>query len=74
LHRTSTEKCGYRNGSERVLTVFNGKKNVYDTELFIPVMTRLDCILGELNVIMPLRDKRIICDHIRGASFKGGYT
>jgi alanyl-tRNA synthetase len=56
-------------GLERILTILNGKKNVYDTELFIPVMTRLDCILGELNAIMPLRDKRIICDHIRAASF-----
>jgi len=56
-------------GLERVLTIFNGKTNVYDTELFIPVMTRLNCIIRELNAQMPTRDKRIICEHIRAVSF-----
>ncbi len=56
-------------GLERVLTIFNGKTNVYDTELFIPVMTRLNDILSGLNVKMPARDKRIICEHTRAASF-----
>ncbi|WP_312810930.1 alanine--tRNA ligase [Sedimentibacter sp.] len=56
-------------GLERVLTVFNGKTNVYDTELFIPVMTRLNIIIGESGAEMSTRDKRIICEHIRAASF-----
>lgn len=56
-------------GLERVLTVFNGKTNVYDTELFIPVMTRLNRIIGELDAEMSTRDKRIICEHIRATSF-----
>lgn len=56
-------------GLERVLTVFNGKTNVYDTELFIPVMHRLNGILSDLHIEMPTRDKRIICEHIRAVSF-----
>ena len=56
-------------GLERVLTIFNGKTNVYDTELFIPVMTHLNNIIGELDAIMSIRDKRIICEHIRAVCF-----
>lgn len=56
-------------GLERVLTIFNGKTNVYDTELFFPVMTRLNNIIGELDAKMSTRDKRIICEHIRAVSF-----
>ncbi len=56
-------------GLERVLTIFNGKTNVYDTELFIPVMTQLNNIIGGLDVKMPIRDRRIICEHIRAVCF-----
>lgn len=56
-------------GLERVLTIFNGKTNVYETELFIPVMTHLNNIIGELDAIMSIRDKRIICEHIRAVCF-----
>lgn len=56
-------------GLERVLTIFNGKTNVYDTELFIPVMTHLNNIIGELDAIMSIRDKRIICEHMRAVCF-----
>ncbi|WP_349670757.1 alanine--tRNA ligase [Lacrimispora sp.] len=56
-------------GLERVLTIFNGKTNVYDTELFIPVMTQLNNIIGALDAKMSIRDKRIICEHIRAVCF-----
>lgn len=56
-------------GLERVLTILNQKTNVYDTELFIPVMTQLNNIIGELDAKMSIRDKRIICEHIRAACF-----
>lgn len=56
-------------GLERVLTIFNGKTNVYDTELFIPVMLQLENILKGIHTEMPTRDKRIICEHIRAVSF-----
>ena len=56
-------------GLERVLTILNGKTNVYDTELFIPVMTQLNNIIGVSDAKMSIRDKRIICEHMRAVCF-----
>lgn len=56
-------------GFERVLTIFNGKTNVYDTELFVPLMTKLEEILESLGKTISERDKRIICEHIRATTF-----
>ncbi|TCL57986.1 alanyl-tRNA synthetase [Kineothrix alysoides] len=56
-------------GFERVLTIFNGKTNVYDTELFVPVMTCLNNLICGLKKEMSVRDKRIICEHIRAVCF-----
>lgn len=56
-------------GLERVLTIFNGKTNVYDTELFIPVMTKLEEILDREEKSLSTREKRIICEHMRTTTF-----
>ena len=56
-------------GLERVLTIFNGKTNVYDTELFIPIMQTLEKILEKEGKAIPERDKRIICEHTRAITF-----
>ncbi len=56
-------------GLERVLTIFNGKTNVYDTELFIPIMTSLEEILEKEGKVMSEREKRIVCEHIRATTF-----
>ncbi|MBD5502543.1 MAG: alanine--tRNA ligase [Lachnospiraceae bacterium] len=56
-------------GLERVLTIFNGKTNVYDTELFIPIMQMLEEILEKEGKAIPERDKRIICEHTRAITF-----
>lgn len=56
-------------GLERILTIFNGKTNVYETELFVPLMTKLEEILESLGKIIPEREKRIICEHIRATTF-----
>jgi len=56
-------------GLERVLTIFNGKTNVYDTELFIPVMQKLESILEREGKELSEREKRIICEHIRTVTF-----
>lgn len=56
-------------GLERVLTIFNGKTNVYDTELFIPVMTKLEEILEREGKTLSTREKRIICEHMRTTTF-----
>ena len=49
---------------------FNGKTNVYETELFWPVMERLELFLEERSgqEPMPLKNRRIICEHIRAVS------
>ena len=56
-------------GMERVLTIFNGKTNVYETELFVPIMTRLEEILETEGKTMSEREKRIVCEHIRATTF-----
>lgn len=56
-------------GFERILTIFNGKNSVYETELFVPVMSKLEEILSNHGKDMPERDKRIICEHIRAITF-----
>jgi len=56
-------------GLERVLTIFNGKTNVYDTELFIPVMTKLEEILEREGKSLSTREKRIIGEHMRTTTF-----
>ncbi len=56
-------------GLERVLTILNGKTNVYDTELFLPIMQRLEDILEKEGKAVPGRDKRIICEHTRAITF-----
>ena len=56
-------------GMERVLTIFNGKTNVYETELFVPIMTKLEEILEMEGKNMSEREKRIVCEHIRATTF-----
>ncbi|MDE7298528.1 MAG: alanine--tRNA ligase [Lachnospiraceae bacterium] len=56
-------------GLERILTILNGKTNVYDTELFIPVMKRLEEISESHGILIPERDRRILCEHTRAATF-----
>ena len=56
-------------GLERVLTIFNGKTNVYDTELFQPVMKKLEEILEREGKSLSTREKRIVCEHMRTTTF-----
>ena len=56
-------------GLERVLTIFNGKTNVYDTELFQPVMRKLEEVLVREGKELLEREKRIICEHMRTTTF-----
>ena len=56
-------------GLERVLTIFNGKTNVYDTELFQPVMKKLEEVLAGEGKELSEREKRIICEHMRTTTF-----
>ncbi len=58
-------------GLERIVSILQGKIGNYETDLFIPVLKRLEdvsrCIYGEdekIDVAM-----RVITDHVRGATF-----
>jgi alanyl-tRNA synthetase len=52
-------------GLERFATVLQGKSNVFETDLFVPLMEKIT----ELSTKDDLRAKRIIADHIRSAVF-----
>ena len=66
-------------GVERTVCMLSGCPTVYDTEIFAPIMAKID----ELSTVAPddaelaLRARRIIADHMRTATFilcdpKGG--
>ncbi|MEK7558580.1 MAG: alanine--tRNA ligase [Patescibacteria group bacterium] len=52
-------------GLERLAMVMQGKDNIFDTDLFVPIMTHLDSSFpgGEMRL------KRVVADHIRTAVF-----
>ena len=52
-------------GFERLAAVLQGKNNVFETDLFLPIMEKIE----ELSSKDDLRAKRIIADHIRSAVF-----
>jgi len=52
-------------GVERTTAVLQGKDNVYDTELFKPVIDLIENKSRNFN----LKDARIVADHIKGAVF-----
>ena len=52
-------------GLERFAAVLQKKSNVFETDLFIPIMEKIT----ELSIKEDLRAKRIIADHIRSAVF-----
>ena len=66
-------------GVERTICMMSGAATVYDTEIFAPIMAKID----ELSTVHPedpelaLRARRIVADHMRTATFilcdpKGG--
>jgi len=57
-------------GIERTITVLNGKKSVYDTEIFGPIISAIEkngCTYGKDTDTD--RSIRIIADHVRSAVF-----
>jgi len=58
-------------GIERTVTILNGKKSVYDTEIFAPLIAAVERISGYIYGSDAEKDKsvRIICDHGRAATF-----
>lgn len=56
-------------GLERLAMVAQGKKTIFETDLFQPFLTLLPKELGERTKKLEERTKRIIMDHLRGAIF-----
>lgn len=55
-------------GLERALAVINGKDNVFDTELFEPIIRKIEEISGK-KYSEHAKEMRIIADHIKAAAF-----
>jgi alanyl-tRNA synthetase len=57
-------------GVERTVAVLQGKDNVYETEIFAPLVNGINKLSG-IEVISEnqIRSVRIICDHSRAATF-----
>lgn len=56
-------------GLERVLTVINGYKNVYETELFQPIVKKIENLTGINYSEENKQTFRIISEHMRAATF-----
>lgn len=69
-------------GVERTICMMSGAPTVYDTEIFAPIMAKIDelsdaAAVARLDPEVALRSRRIIADHMRTATFilcdpKGG--
>jgi len=55
-------------GLERTLAVLNGKKDVYETELFSPIIKEIEKLSGKKYQDYQ-KEFRIIADHIKAATF-----
>jgi len=58
-------------GIERTITILNGKKSVYDTEIFAPIIAAVEHATGYKYGTDSEKDKsvRIISDHTRASTF-----
>ena len=57
-------------GVERTVAVLQGKDNVYETEIFSPLINRIKELTGiEVIPENQTRSVRVICDHSRAATF-----
>lgn len=58
-------------GIERTVTILNGKKSVYETEIFAPLIAAVEKLSGYSYGADAEKDKsvRIICDHARASAF-----
>ena len=64
------EKLKQRNvdtvmGVERTIAMIQGKKSVYETELFRPIMLKIKDLEGKENI----KSERVIADHLKAATF-----
>ncbi len=63
IGKLATKNVDTGSGYERICTVLQGKTNVFDTDIFAPIMAIAATLASDL------RRQRIISDHIRTATF-----
>jgi alanyl-tRNA synthetase len=63
--KLETKNVDTGSGLERVTIMIQGKTNVYDTDLFLPILKKID----EFTTSQDVRARRIVADHIRAAVF-----
>jgi len=56
-------------GLERVLSVINGAPSVFDTDLFAPIIEKIEALTGVKYAEDTLTQYRIVADHVRAATF-----
>jgi len=56
-------------GLERTLAVLNGKQNVYETDLFLPIIEKIGELAKEKYEDKYIKSYRIIADHIKASAF-----
>jgi alanyl-tRNA synthetase len=59
-------------GLERTIAVLNGKENVYEADLFLPIIKKIEELSGsnyELSGFLAKKTFRIIADHIKASIF-----
>ncbi|MCG8480929.1 MAG: alanine--tRNA ligase [Spirochaetales bacterium] len=58
-------------GVERTIAILQGKRSVYDTEVFRPIIAEIEALTGRTYGRDPEDDRsiRIIADHVRTATF-----
>jgi len=56
-------------GLERNLCVLTGVESVFDTDLFLPIIKKIEQLTGKKYAGENLRPFRIIADHLRAAAF-----
>ncbi len=56
-------------GLERLTAVLQGKRNNFESDLFAPVMAAVKQAVAAQGAPLPLRETRLITDHIRAVTF-----
>ncbi|MFA6190195.1 MAG: alanine--tRNA ligase [Candidatus Staskawiczbacteria bacterium] len=56
-------------GMERTLSVLNGKENSYETDLFLPIIKKIEEVSGQKIAEENKKAFRIIADHIKASTF-----
>lgn len=56
-------------GLERILAIMNHKESNYETNLFVPLIEKIEDLTGTICLKENVRDYRIIADHMRAVTF-----